>query len=160
MNKGINIPNIFLWAAHFEDGTSIWQDETDVSRTYVPETDSDPPKNQFWDVLQKQKESDLRTFTFYHSTVNAETGEVAVVSQWAVDLKDGHFEHNQIPFWLHRTEHDEHYKDFRLIQFRSVSQYKNQATGEEYGQVDSYILGWQTNDKAGKNVQRIVKIVA
>ena len=138
MENQIKIPNSYLFVAHFADKTIICQDESDISRTT-------PDKNQYFDVLEKEKESKLISFLFVNDT-----------NCFGVDLRDGHFEINGTPIFAHREELGEHYADFRLIQCRRV-EVPLDPSNAGAGKLMFYILGWQTTFE-GKNVQRIIKI--
>lgn len=138
------IKNIFLFVANFADGTQFFQDQTDISRI-------DSTKNQFFDVLEKQKQTKLISFFFIPAEGNGNT--------YAVDLRDGHFEVNGTPFYLHRNELGEHYKDFRLIQCRRVEHLIDRNSKELIeSSIFCYILGWQTTFQ-GQNIQKTLKII-
>ena len=69
---------------------------------------------------------------------------------YAVDLLDGHFEIDGIPFKVY----DENINNRRLIYFRRNFYH----TGAETGHEVEYHLGWQGNDSTGKNIQRVIII--
>jgi hypothetical protein len=138
----MQIPNTYLFVATFSDGSQIFQNEDDVSP-------NNPEKNCFFDVMQRIEAGDM-PISF---------GLVGERGFLGVDLRDGHFEVNGLPFFQHRPEQpDQRYKDFRLIYFRSprIDIEMNTETGEQTpvrGYVSSYTFGWQVTHN-GSNVQR------
>lgn len=135
------IPNPYLFVATFSDGSQIYQNEEDVSL-------DNPGKNCFFDVLERINAGDVPVCFVL-------LGEHC----FGVDLRDGHFEVDVVPFFQHRPEQPgENYKDFRLIYFRTprIDIEMNTETGEQTpvkGYVLSYTIGWQATHN-GKNVQR------
>lgn len=75
---------------------------------------------------------------------------------FCVDLNDGHFEVNKIPFYMH--DQGEGLKDFRLIFYRQHTHSFNIGTKEELLHEINYCLGWQTNNEQGNNIKRIMEI--
>lgn len=124
----------YLFQVEYFDGSFFLQNADDVSA-------NDPKKSAFSDIDQKQ----VARF----SLINQEDNTQYI----GVDLEDGHFEANGMQFFLH----DEDLKDFRLIFFRRHRHSFN-VEGTEKSHKVTYRLGWQTNDKEGKNVQRIMEI--
>ena len=72
---------------------------------------------------------------------------------YAVDLTDGHFEVDGVPFKMH----EEPLKDFRLIFFRKHTHNFNLEYKELSHDV-VYRMGWQTTNEKGENVQRVMEI--
>lgn len=135
----MDIAHTYRFAAFFEDGTVIEQNDTDTST-------KEKGKNSYFDVLEKEKESKLVSFVIH----NGET-------QVGVDLQDGHFEINGVPFFQHRSDLTP-YKDFRTIYFRTVQRQIHQQTGVEISaSCVGYTVGWQVTYK-GENVQRTITI--
>src|SRR5204863_10085121 len=138
----MKIPNTYLFIATFADGSQIFQNEDDVSP-------NDPEKNCFFDVLERINGGDMPVSFGI-------TGERGF---FGVDLRDGHFEVNELPFFQHRSEQKgQNYKDFRLIYFRTpkIDIEMNNETGQQTpvrGWVFSYTFGWQVTHE-GKNEQR------
>jgi hypothetical protein len=127
----------YLFAAHFADGTSIIQTEEDKSETT-------PGRNCFYDVLERQKTIPLISFAVFNDE-----------NVFAVDLRDGHFEVNQTPFFQFR--HDlETLANFRIIYYRNnyIQSFSDGSSAHFIG----YTIGWQANDSKGRNVERIIKI--
>jgi len=122
----------YLFKALFTDGTILEQNQNDQSTTT-------PNKNAFYDVLQRLNE--VRAFALY----NQETGE-----EWLTDLKDGHFEHNQSPFFIH----DEELINKRLVFFKRNS--FNALNGQPLSV--TYHLGFQSNKMDGSNVQKVIML--
>lgn len=131
-------PNYYHFVATFEDGTQIFQDETDLSLNVKD-------KSQFYDVLEKEKQSPLICFVLIAD------GRPT----FGVDLRDGHFEVNGVGFFQHRADR-ETMTDLRIIYFRNVRHDKDQTTGDVITTL-GYTLGWQTNC-TGQNIQKIIKI--
>lgn len=76
--------------------------------------------------------------------------------QFCVDLNDGHFEVNQVPFFMH--DQGEGLKNFRLIFYRQHTHCFNMGTKQELTHDINYCIGWQTNNEKGENVKRIMEI--
>lgn len=123
----------YLFKALLFDGSMIEQTQEDKSAT----TEG---KNAFYDVLQRLDE--VRAFGLY----NQETGE-----EYLVDLHDGHFEVNNVPFFLH----NEVLTNLRLVFFKRNT--INFTTHEVYPVL--YNFGFQANDEAGNNVKKIMTVV-
>jgi hypothetical protein len=138
----VNIEHTYNYTATYEDGTQINKDMND------PEGDKcltrkDGTGSRFTDVQEKEKESKLISFVVHNNT-----------SSFGVDLRDGHFEINGIPFFQHRPDLDG-YKDFRIIYYRTVQRRMNQDGTELNGQVLSYTVGWQITHN-GTNIQKYI----
>ena len=73
---------------------------------------------------------------------------------YLVDLRDGHFEINEAPLFLHD---DLGLTNFRLIYYRTRRQHFSMDLRPK-GEETLYHLGWQTNDKNGNNIQKIITI--
>lgn len=139
----------YLFSAEFQDGTSFIQNMEDRSLI-------DPDKrSSFYDLLHRVEEgSKLATFSLTDGR-----------NSFTVDLQDGHFTINRVPFYLHEEREA---WDFRLIFFRQHTHHFNQrvdykdAHWQEVGkpkQVNHeivYRMGWQATVD-GKNVQRIIE---
>lgn len=139
----MDIQHTFGYTAVFEDGTMIEHDCKD------PNSEKSLTKEngtKFSDILAKEEESKLISFVVHNDTYS-----------FGVDLTDGHFEVNGIPFFQHRPDLTP-YEDFRVIYYRTVRRELNQVTGECVdAQLVSYTVGWQTTFK-GENVQRTITI--
>lgn len=119
----------YLFSVEYLDGSTFQQNAEDVSRI-------NPKKSAFYDVRKDQ----VKRFTLSDGTNN-----------FTVDLRDGHFEINGIPFYFH----EENYKDYRLIFFRKHKHNFN-TNFEEISHTVTYRIGWQTTHE-GKNVKRIME---
>lgn len=127
----------YLFTAHYNDGTTYEQNEEDRS-TKEPEK-----RSCFFDV----DHSKLERFTLKGGG-----------QEYTVDLTDGHFEINGVPFLAHE---EEGVKDIRLIFWRKHKHSFNQKVDghslpEETSHTMSYIIGWQ-GKHADKNIQRFVE---
>jgi hypothetical protein len=131
-------PNYLFFVATFADGSQIFQNIEDKSETTEGRT-------CYFDVLQRQIDVPLVCF------VLAGDG----YPTFGVDLRDGHFEINGVPFF----QHNEPFENFRLHYFRNVSQHRTIAAGGDA--VDSaelgYSLGW-TTEHDGKPIERFMRI--
>jgi hypothetical protein len=138
----MEIPNYFHFVATFADGTQIFQNESDVSPT-------DPQKNCFFDVLERSKTGTLVSFVITDKK-----------HAFGVDLRDGHFEVNGVPFFQHRPEFaDQRYKDFRLVYFRTPKIEIDANTMEPTrGAVGSYTIGWTASDPSDVEVKKTFTI--
>lgn len=127
----------YLFTAKYKDGSVYEQNPEDVS---VTESEK---RSCFYDI--KDTLEDLESFTL--------TGEGHI---YKVDLIDGHFEVDGVPFDMH----EENLKDFRLIYFRQHTHSFNQKVEEtvEFAHNIVFRFGWQTNDSEGKNYQRVMQI--
>ena len=125
----------YLFVAGYKDGSYYQQNEADVSCT-------DEKRSCFFDVDQEQ---------VWDFILNDKEG-----NWFLVDLVDGHFEVNGKPFFMH--DQGEGLKDFRLIFYRQHEHDFNLGM-EEVAHRIRYCIGWQTNDKNGNNVKRIMEIL-
>jgi hypothetical protein len=121
----------YLFTVDYRDGTSYSQNEQDVS-VIEPEK-----RSCFFDV----RKEDIKKFSL-----------VGDGHTYSVDLDDGHFEIDGIPFRMH----DEELKDFRIIFFRKHQHGFNDMREELFHKV-FYQLGWQTT-LDGKNIQRVMEL--
>ncbi len=138
------IDHVYSFTAVFSDGHVIERDHNDPESDRALTSDTG---SRFTDVQNYEKTSKLVEFVIHNP--NQSLG---------VDLRDGHFEINGVPFYLHRPDRDG-YKDFRVIYYRTVRHVINQESGEiEQTGLLGYACGWQTTDKDGRNVQEIVTI--
>jgi hypothetical protein len=133
----VDIQHTYSFTAVYEDGTIIEQNETDTSERVEG-------KSRFTDVLDKENESKLVSFVIHNNE-----------KSFGVDLTDGHFEVNGIPFFQHRPELV-NYKDFRIIYFRTVQRVYNVQTHDEVSSLaTAYTIGWQVTH-IGENVQKTI----
>lgn len=135
----LDLSNYYHFIATFEDGHQIFQDESDVSSF-------DPSRSQFFDVLEYQQTSPLTSFVL--------TSEGRPT--FGVDLRDGHFEVNQIPFFPYRVDREQ-YSNFRVIYYRNVEHRKDVITGTVTS-ILGYTLGFQALTEDDKSVKHIIKI--
>lgn len=137
----MEIPNYLHFIATFEDGSQIFQNERDESETT-------PGKNCYFDVLERQQRTPLVCFVLRNN------------DRWyGVDLRDGHFEIDRVPFF----QHEQPLKDFTLVYFRNVQIHRTVSVGSNAAPpVDTaelnYILGWEAFYK-GESIKRIIKTV-
>ena len=124
----------YLFQVTYKDGTVYHQNEEDRSVT-DPET-----RSCYFDV----KVDEVKSFFVFNSE-----------HTYSVNLEDGHFEVDGVPFLMHT---DPEITGFRLVYYRQHTHSFNQESSEELSHDIVYCLGWQTTDKNGKNVQRIMTI--
>ena len=125
----------YLFTCRFTDGTTIQQTQDDVSS-------EDATRSAFFDVVQRLE--DVQTFVIKDSE-----------HTYMVDLRDGHFEIDGVPFEV-STEELPGEAMFRLIYFHRHQHnvVQGQAlTGD--GAVIRYHVGWQTTI-GGKNFQSVI----
>jgi hypothetical protein len=133
--NGQKIAHTHLFVAEYKDGEQYEQGQLDQSL-------QDENKNAFYDIFYQPIKplADLIRFSL-----------IGKYHKYTVDLTDGHFEIDGVPF----KQHEEDFlTDFRLIYFRR-HQVDTVVGGEQDGQVtDSfeYHLGWQATHQ-GKNYQ-------
>lgn len=128
-----------LFTATFENGSVIVQDEDDRSML-EPEK-----RSTFYDVQEKAKDSKLVSFVLSGPS-----------HTYRVDLQDGHFEVNGVPFLMHDSEA----KDFRIIFYRTHTHTFSQTIGQlpvEKTHTIAYRIGWQC-ELTGREHQRILGI--
>lgn len=122
----------YKFIAQYNDDTTFEQNAEDVSS-------KDPKRSAFYDVDQER----LTGFALYDND-----------HVYAVDLLDGHFEINGIPFHATTTP----VNNRRLIFFRR-HQHNFNADMEEQNHTIEYHLGWQGNEvDTNKNIQRTIII--
>lgn len=138
----MDIKHTYSYTATFEDGTQIFRDMNDPDADKC-QTRTDGTGSRFTDVQEKEKESKLISFVVHNDT-----------HSFGVDLRDGHFEINGIPFFQHRPDLDG-YKDFRIVHFRTVQRKYNIQKEEIGGEAVGYAVGWQVTHK-GDNVQKLL----
>lgn len=133
----------YLFRAEYEDGHIIVQEADDQSKL-------DPQRSAFYDVLQY--DSKLVTFMLFPAGVDMANDESA--HTYEVDLIDGHFEIDGIPFKMHEVE----LIDFRVLFFR-VRDNHFRPDGEYLGNDTHYRIGFQANDKhTKKNYEHWIEI--
>jgi hypothetical protein len=123
----MEIPNHFHFVATFADGTQIFQNEEDRSEIT-------PGKNCYYDVMGR---ADLVSFVITD-------GEQV----FGVDLRDGHFEVNGVPFFQHRPDlPTQAFKDFDLIYSRTLKHEIEANTNEPIRDwISAYTIGWKSGD--------------
>jgi hypothetical protein len=129
----------YLFEAHFNDGSMIQQTPQDVSVV-------DPEKSAYYDVMQRL--GDVKVFGIYNDK-----------NTYVVDLRDGHFEINGVPFSVSSEEDLDLMPDqkFELVYFRR-HKHVTAVGGElpvELSHTVDYFLGWTTTVN-GKQVRRTI----
>ena len=136
--NGVRIPHTHLFIAEYKDGKQYEQGDLDQSL-------QDENKNAFYDIFYKPIKP-LEDLIRFSLSGNDHT--------YTVDLRDGHFEIDGVPF----KQHEEDFLiDFRLIYFRRHLVH-TVIGGEKHGQQTrefEYHLGWQTTFK-GKNYKQTI----
>jgi|GEM_PF-6432585 len=156
----IDIPNTHFFVAFFEDGTRVEQNADDKSEKH-------PEKNCFYDVLEHQKVSRLVSFVLAGPFDRDRLNEQQLVHTYGVDLRDGHFEVDGVPFFPYRVDREK-YTDFQLIYLRTLRHDKPLRFDEESGEMVSAgetvsYLGYTVGFKARyfnseRTIERIIKI--
>ena len=129
----------YLFTCRFKDGSVIQQTQEDVSQ-------EDSTRSAFYDVVQRLDEVELFTITKQDARQHTYT----------VDLRDGHFEVDGIPFYASEELPGE--AMYRLIYFHRHQHRVVQGqtlTGD--GALIQYYIGWQTTID-GKNFQSTISV--
>ena len=126
----------YLFTAECDDGTSFSRTEEDVSSCR-----SQP-------ICLLRRASVQKRVKRFSLTGSGQT--------WTVDLTDGHFEHNGIPF-LAESDPLPIARDLRLIFYRQHRHHFNPKTNAELSHEVTYVIGWQTT-VAGRNYQQKVGV--
>lgn len=126
--KPVNLK--YLFGVRYSDKSEYFQTPSDTSLT-------DPTRSAFFDVMKRYE--DVEVFQL--------TGDG---HKYLVDLRDGHFEIDGVPFWMDGPED----QPFRLIYFRRHTHTLNAAFAELAHTIE-YCFGWQTTAD-GKNHQQIM----
>jgi hypothetical protein len=134
--NGNPMPLKYLFKATFQDGSVIEQTPDDRSA-------NDPEnRSQFFDALERSKNTRMTSFLLQGQG-----------HEYAVDLTDGHFEIDGVPFRM--IEGMLPY--YEIVFFRRHTHDFVAGTGQETNHSIVYRLGWQCNDD-GKNYQRVMEI--
>jgi hypothetical protein len=125
----------YKFQATYKDGSTYTKNDEDVSI-------QDPLRSCFYDV----KQDELRTFFLFNDDVT-----------YSVNLEDGHFEVNGVPFFMHA---DKFLKNYRLIYYIVTQEHITLSKDKEEHVTGDVVfqLGWQANDSTGKNIQRVMEI--
>lgn len=138
----VSQPLSWLFSAFFEDGSIISQDLKDKS-------EKNEQKSAFYDVLEKQKESNLNQL----SLVDRD-GNIIIV-----DFRHGRFFVNGVDFSIEGQ--DEELTDRKVIYFREALQH--QVVGQEEQEppyINRYFIGYEGKNSEGKVVQKVVNVGA
>jgi hypothetical protein len=129
----------YLFTALFADGKQIEQTDADTSKL-------DEKRSAFYDVLEEEKNGN-KCWIF-----NLSHKEGDNINDYLMDLRDGHFEVNNAPLWLHA---EDGLTDFRLIYYRNVR--KIYEGFEEIRTEIAFNFGWQTT-RNGENIQKVITL--
>ncbi len=121
----------YLFQVTYKNGDIYQQNKEDISIT-------DPLKSCYFDINQDE----IKSFFLYNEE-----------HTYSVNLEDGHFEIDGMPFLMH----EENLKDYRLIFFRQHTHSFNAESYEELSHDVVYRFGWQC-EKGGKNYQQVMQI--
>lgn len=125
------MPLKYLFLAQYKDGTAFIQNKEDISA-------QDDKRSAFYDVKQDQ----LHTFSLI--------GEDNI---YMVDISNGCFSINSVPFRMHDTE----VTNFKLVFHR---QHTHTYKGvEELSHIIVYHIGWEGVDKEGQIISRVMQIL-
>ena len=130
----------YLFVAHFEDGQIYQQTLEDVSQLVVPTEERNA--SAFTDVLELCKQKKLLTFSLVGEGHN-----------YTVDLRDGHFEIDSIPFVSHE---EDFIKQFNLLFYRQ-HQHDFTPEGKTLAHRVKYVIGWESTVN-GKNYKHLIHI--
>lgn len=121
----------YLFGCTNEKGKTYLQTPKDVSQ-------KDSSKSAYYDI----KDEKLETFW-----IEGDGNKILV------SLQDGHFEINGAKVFLHE---EEELSEMRLIYYRQNT--IDFQGSEPIKHEVTFCIGWQANDKNGKNVKHIIKI--
>ena len=121
----------YLFTVEYKDGSIYEQNTEDISI-------SDKTKSCYFDINQDE----VKVFSLKG---NGHT--------YLVNLEDGHFEIDEVPFKFH----EENLKDLRLVFWRRHTYSLNIDLQEKAHEI-VYRFGWQANDDKGQNIQRVMEI--
>ena len=132
----------YLFRCQFNDGETFIQTQADVSKHIEG-------KSAFTDVLKKVEDGNQIKYFSLNSRDDT----------YLVDLDNGCFAVNGIPFFMHEQTVDKSKKltNFRLIYFRRVAQSINLTTDKQTSNI-IYLMGWQANYPDGSNHKQIMYI--
>ena len=131
----------YTFKCYFKDGSVVTQSQSDLSV-------ENPSKSAYFDVAQNERAGNLPTR--FELTDGVKT--------FAVDLQDGHFEVNGLPFRMH--ELDIPYYNRRLIYFRRHT-HTTTSGGDQAGHTIVFRFGWQGNvsaDITSANYQQVMEL--
>jgi hypothetical protein len=134
----------YLFECHLNDGTLIQQTEEDVSKI-------DPARSAYYDVVQRK--ADVEVFGIFNDD-----------HTYAVDLRDGHFEIDGLPFNVLSGDPELPTDQKReLVYFRRHVQIMVVGgDGTEEDHSVEYFIGWKTTVKnaAGEDeeIKRTISI--
>lgn len=126
----------YLFTVLLSNGEYIEQTIEDISKT-------NPYKSAYYDILEAEKQG-------HKPLVFVLVGEG---HNYLVDLRDGHFEFNEAPIYLH--DHTPEF-EYRLIYYRNRKKFFSQDY-IELGEETTYHFGWQATVK-GENIQHVFMI--
>jgi hypothetical protein len=132
------MPLKYLFSALYADGTCYEQGYDDQSV-------QDPRRNAFFDIHYQpfKPEEELVTFALH---------EVGGSHTYTVDLRDGHFEVDEIPFRMWEGA----VQGCRLVFWKRHTHAFNQALEEQEHEI-VYRIGWQALIN-GENIQRVLEV--
>jgi len=122
----------YLFQATYKDGSVYMQNEEDRSVT-EPET-----RSCYYDI----NEEEIKSFFVFDEK-----------NTFSVNLEDGHFEVNGVPFFMHTNPE---LTGFRLIYYREHTHSFNQENGVELSHEVTYCFGWKANDANGNPVKPVI----
>lgn len=138
----------YLFTVLLSDGTYIEQTSEDICKAdqeaRAKGIGDQLFKSAYYDVLEAEKKGN-KPMVFVLMGDNKD---------YLIDLRDGHFEVNGAPFYMH--EHNADFKEYRLIYYRNRRKFFDQAWAE-VGEETIYNIGWQATVN-GENVQYVLSI--
>lgn len=150
----MEMPNTYLFTAHYDDGEKIEQPFYDRSV-------QDAEKNSFYDVHYKP----LKPVEEMHAfSLKAREGAIIppdAPKEIALSLRTGEFAVDNTAFFLHSELIDGPLHNIRLMYYRNPAptisnDYKGE--GKVSGYSLGYVLGFQANNAKGKEVKKFIVI--
>lgn len=123
----------YIFQVTYKDGTTYTANQEDVSV-------KDPQRSCFYDI----KPEEVKTFFLFNND-----------HQYSVNLEDGHFEVDGLPFFMHDLNTD--LKGFKLVFYRRHTHDFNAEDGSELRHEIVYHMGWECSIN-GKNYTQVMKL--
>lgn len=153
----------YLYEAEFADGSQLLQPEDNVS-SLRPTFDAHGHRpSAFYDVLERAKTVPLTQFSL-----------IGDGHRFTVDLQDGHFEIDGIPFQAHHQAllvrstkksplvpiyfRETQLKNSQKFRLNEVGEWELDESDTQEKTVSRYFIGWQTKLDNGENIQQTIAV--